>query len=262
MKSVFTLFSFLFFSIAALAADQNRLSISTVKKTDLVVEIDNRRYSMKDDGIVIRNLSTGYHTVRIYRELRNNNNRNNNGGILGGIFGNGNNRTRQEVIYNSRIHLKSGYHFDITINRFGKAMVDERRIDRSNEWDEDYDDRDWNDRDRDRDWDDRNDGRDRDWNSNNRVMSSSEFYQFIDALRRESFENNRMTSAKHVINKSYFTSEQVRQMLQVFNFEHNKLDLAKYAYARTSDKRNYYVVNDVLTTNHSKEELARYIRNY
>jgi hypothetical protein len=64
------------------------------------------------------------------------------------------------------------------------------------------------------------------------------------------------------MDRNYFTSQQVKELLQLFTFENNKLDLAKYAYRKTMDRRNYYIVNDVFAFSNSKDELARYIRDY
>jgi hypothetical protein len=69
-------------------------------------------------------------------------------------------------------------------------------------------------------------------------------------------------SATQIINTNFFTSEQVKEMLQLFSFENNKLDLAKLAYDKTVDPRNFYVVNDVFSHSNSKDELARFIRNH
>jgi hypothetical protein len=55
------------------------------------------------------------------------------------------------------VTFRNGYHFDILVNRFGKVLIDERRIDPNDEW---YNDDDYYDRnnDRDRDWDNTNNG--------------------------------------------------------------------------------------------------------
>ena len=71
-----------------------------------------------------------------------------------------------------------------------------------------------------------------------------------------------MKSATQIINTNYLTSEQVKEMLQLFSLENNKLSLAELAYDRTVDKRSYFVVNDVFSYSSSKDELARYIRNH
>lgn len=73
-------------------------------------------------------------------------------------------------------------------------------------------------------------------------------------------ENNRITSAKFIIEKNNFTTAQVKEMMMLFTFENNRLEIAKLAYNKTIDKNNYYQLNDALTFSNSKEELARFIR--
>ena len=252
--------------------DDPQLSISSFTTAgDVQVEVDGRRYYFdKDKSVIIRNLHPGYHTIKVSKEKkRSKSNR---------IFNLG---YKREVVYNSSVNLRSGYDYDITINKFGKVFTDEARIDRNNEWNDNDRDRDWdrnddhtgqNDRDRDRD---RTDQDDRDYNRNgdydrndnygngyNREMSSSDFNRAKQTLRNEMFENTRVDLAKQVINSNYFTSQQVKELLQLFTFENNKLDLAKYAYAFTVDKNNYYLVSDQLTFSGNKDELARNIRTY
>ena len=143
--------------------------------------------------------------------------------------------------------LKRGFHLDITINRFGKVLVDERRMDINDEWYNDQDDY----------YDSDNGG----WNNGlNNVMNTREFETVKTSLRKEWFENNRITSAKFIIEKNNFTTAQVKEMMMLFTFENNRLEIAKLAYNKTIDKNNYYQLNDALTFSNSKEELARFIR--
>lgn len=233
MKTIFTLLLSSLFSMAVMANHNVRLSVSTItKNSSLVVEVDgHHRYDLDHQTITVRDLAPGYHHIKIYREKKRGN----------GRFGFGNKR---EMIYNSRVLLRDGFHTDLIISRTGKVFIDEQWIDRNNPW---YDDD-----------DDYFDPRDRDFN---RAMTDHEFTMVKEALRKEWFENNRATSAKQVIDGNFMTSEQVKQMLQLFTFENHKLDLAKYAYGKTVDQRNYFIVNDVFMFSSSKDELARYIRN-
>jgi hypothetical protein len=270
MKKISTLLLSSLFSIAALAMyDDPYLSISSFNTSkDLQVEVDGRRYYFdKENSITIRNLRTGSHTIKITKEKKRGNNNNRVFDILG---------SKREVVYNSRINLRRGYDFDITINKFGKVFTDEGRIEDDNGWNTDRDrDRDWdnNDPDRDRDVDiNRDRDQDRDYDRDNRdrnddynrgrEMSNADFSSVKETLRREMFENTRVDLAKQAINSNLFTTQQVKEMLQLFTFENNKLDLAKYAYRYTLDKNTYYVINDVLTFSNSRDELARFIRDY
>lgn len=279
MKTIFTLLLSTIFSLASLAYDGTRLTVTSISHNKMSVEVDGRRYNLDGNTVTLSNIRPGTHTVRVLREMKRK---------TGWGISNGN--KREEVIYSIRATLRDGYHFDILVNRFGKVMIDERRMDPNDDWytDDDYD----NDRKDDRSWeednkdnrdrtyedtrdggnrdyeeDDRNDkdvqdNRDEDYNDNySRSMSSYDFSQAKESLRKEWFENARMTTAKQIIDRNYFTSQQVRELMLLFTFENNRLDIAKYAYGKTVDKGNYFVVNDAFTFN-SKEKLNEYIREY
>ena len=230
MKKIFTLFITSLFSLAVMAFDGSRLSISAVASSqELKIEVDGKKYSMKNNNITLGFLDQGRRDVKIYRERKRNG------------FGFG----RREIIYDNTVLLKRGFHLDITVNRFGKVLVDERRMDVNDEWyndeDEYYDNGGWG-------------------NGNSNVMTSREFNDVKDQLRKEWFENNRLNSAKFIIEKNSLTTSQVKELMLLFTFENNRLDIAKSAYRKTVDKQNYLSVNDALTFNSSKEELVRFIR--
>jgi Domain of unknown function (DUF4476) len=239
MKTIFTLFLSSLFSLSLLAYDGSRLSISTVNdKMDLKIEVDGQRMKMQDNSITLGNLNDGYHNIKIFRDLK----RKGNG------FGFG--RKNEEVIYNSRVYLRRGFHLDITVSRFGKVFTDERKIDHNDEWFEE-DDRRYDDR------DNRGGGYN---NGYNNVMTVAEFNQVKQSLQKEWFENNRITSAKFIIENNNFTTVQVKELMQLFSFDDKKLEIAKLAYRKTVDKQNYYLINEELTFSSNKEELARFIR--
>lgn len=238
MKKIFTLLFSSLFSLSLLAYDGSRLSISTTSNnSDLRIEVDGRRFTMQDNGITLSNLNEGYHSVKIFKDKRKRGN--------GFGFGFG---KKQEIVYSSSVYLKRGFHLDITVNRFGKVFVDERKMDRDDEWynEEEYDD---------------HSGNGGGWNNGyGNVMSSREFESVKEQIRKEWFENNRLISAKTIIDNNNFTAQQTKEIVLLFGFENNKLEIAKYAYRKTVDKQNYYVVNDAFTFNSSRDELARFIR--
>lgn len=292
MKTIFTLLLASLVSVSVMAAGtrpKSTLIIRSAERGDIRVVIDGRRFEPNDNFLRIRNLESGYHNVKIYRERTS--------GAFN-IFG-----KRYEVIFNRSMRIMNNTM--IMIDRYGRATVNERRsngrYDRNdreygygygNRDNRDYDpnDRDWNDRNsNDRDWDDRNwdrnhdfeydrnsnngdygdrdrdvrwnDRDSRDYNGFNRAMSDIEFSRVLQSMQREWLENNKAKSASQVISANYFTTAQVKQMLQLFSFENLKLDLAKQAYTKTVDQRNYYMINDVFSSGSSQTELERYIRN-
>lgn len=275
MKTFFTLLLSSLFSLSSIGYDGTRLTVTSVSNNKMFVEVDGRRYNLDAHTVTISNLRPGVHNVRVLRQVKTKKGRNID------IWG-----KKEDVIYSIKATLKNGYDFDIVVNRFGKVMIDERRIDDIDDWYDDDDDYDYdNDRsnDQDKEWDENpNDRNDRDWDNDrndrnnrdskndrndryddnsSRSMSSYDFSQAKESLRKEWFENTRMTTAKQIIDRNYFTSQQVRDLMLLFTFENNRLEIAKYAYGRTVDKGNYFVVNDAFTFN-SKEKLNEYIREY
>lgn len=232
MKKIFTLLLSTIFSLSLFAYDGSRLSISSPGvSSELKIEIDGRPFSMKNNEITLSYLNEGFHQVKIYRDSKRSDD-----------F-----RRRQDIIFNGAVCLKKGYHTDITVNRFGKVMTDEHLIDVNDEYYEDQDDY--------------NNSEDGGWSATNPdVMTGREFETLKDQLRREWSEPNRMTSMCTIIDKSEFTTRQVKDLMLLFTFESNRLEVAKSAYRKTVDKENYSQLNDVLTFSSSKDDLARFIR--
>ena len=146
--------------------------------------------------------------------------------------------------------MKPQFHTDISINRFGRAFIDERQMDQAyyaayNENEHDHDGTGWN-------------------NNGNYMqpMNSRSFEQFRETLKNESFDNTRLVIAKQTIAANYFSTAQIKEIVQQFSFENNKLDIAKYSYKYTVDRNNYFMLNDTFSFSGSKEELARYIQAY
>jgi len=233
MKKFSTLFIASLFSLSLMAYDGSRLSISSPgTSTEMKIEIDGRSFSMKNNSLTLSYLQEGRHTVKIYRDRKK------------GGFGFG---KREDVVFQSNVFLKRGYHLDIMVNRFGKVMTDEHLIDVNDDFYNEEDDY----------YDSNNVG----YNGGNlNVMNSRDFGTVKDQLRREWFENNRLTSAKVIIDKSDFTTQQVKELMLLFTFENNRLEVAKYAYCKTADKQNYFQLTDALSFSSSKDELARFIR--
>ncbi|MEO7983629.1 MAG: DUF4476 domain-containing protein [Bacteroidota bacterium] len=233
MKKFSTLLLSSLFSLSLLAYDGSRLSISSPgTSTEMKIEVDGRPFSMKNNSLTLSYLQEGRHNVKIYRDKKRNG------------FGFG---KREDVIYQSNIFLKKGFHLDIMVNRFGKVMTDEHLIDVNDDWYNDSDDS----------YDSNNGG----WSGNNsNIMNARDFETVKDQLRKEWFENNRMISVKVIIDKSNFTTQQVKELMLLFTFEQNRLEVAEHAYCKTVDQQNYFQLNEVLSFTSSKEDLARFIR--
>lgn len=231
MKKISTLLLSSLFSLSLLAYDGSRLSISTTSTSmDLKFEVDGRKMNMQNNSVTLSNIDAGSHNVRIYRLSKRSG------------FG-----KRQEIIYAGSVFVKRGFETEITVNKFGKIFIDESRIDNRddvyNNGNGSYDENEG--------WDDM---------GYSSVMSARDFDQVKQMISKEWLESNRLVSAQTIIDKNMFTTQQVKEMMLLFTFENNRLDVAKAAYRKTVDKQNYYLLNDALTFSSTKDDLARFIR--
>ena len=90
-------------------------------------------------------------------------------------------------------------------------------------------------------------------------MNESDFQSAKNTISSQSFASSKVTVAKQVANSNCFTADQVKQIVQLMDFEADKLEVAKYCYAHTYDKGNYFKINDAFEFSSSTDELNNYI---
>ncbi len=248
MKTFFTLLTTLFMSIAVFAAakPQSILTVKSADNSDIRVVLDGKRFEPNHNTMMLRGINDGHHTIKVFRQKRN------------GLFNLSG--TKYELVYNTSINVKKRTHLFITIERTGRISIQENKLktDRASQ---------------DRNWDNRSEGnydfdRDGQWGDYDSHegyaagMNDREFKSVLQAIDKEWLESNKLKSATQVVKSNNLTTAQVEQILILFSFENNKLDLAKQAYANTVDKRNYTRLLDVFSFTSSKAELERYIQRY
>lgn len=91
------------------------------------------------------------------------------------------------------------------------------------------------------------------------VMNSGEFTNLKKSIRSASFEQTKLTIAKDAITSRSLSSEMVYEIMSLFSFEATKLEFAKWAYVRTTDPYNYYLVNRAFSFDASIQDLSRWI---
>ena len=92
--------------------------------------------------------------------------------------------------------------------------------------------------------------------------NSSEFDGIKKSISSNGFDETRLSQAKTIVQRKCLTSNQVKDICDIFGFEETKLDFAKFAYDWVYDQSNYYVVNDVFGFESSKTELNSFIYGY
>jgi hypothetical protein len=223
-------------------SNDGMISITNLSPTDVLIEVDGRQYPSSNNALVLRNITAGYHQVKVYAKKPR---------TLPGP---------RTMLYNKNVYVKPKYYVDIIINRFSRALIDEQQI-----VDNRYD------------FDDRNNPNNGNVhngvdlrnnfpkNNNNtapRLIDDATFNAFVETIKNESFDDSRMAIAKAGVDQNYFTSAQAKQVISLFSFESSKLEIAKYMYGKTTDPKNYFLVYSAFTFSKSKEELGEYIRNY
>lgn len=92
-----------------------------------------------------------------------------------------------------------------------------------------------------------------------KVIKKDDFSDLKSTINNMNFENSNVNVVKTAIDNNYFSSEQVREILKYFNFESNKLEIAKYSYSKICNKINFFKVYEAFNFDSSVEELKNYI---
>jgi hypothetical protein len=85
------------------------------------------------------------------------------------------------------------------------------------------------------------------------------FDMAVSAIKNESFSSNKMNVAKQFIGGRWMTSQQVKEIIKLFSFGNDRLEVAKFAYGYVVDPANYFVINEALTFSSEKDELNKFI---
>jgi hypothetical protein len=90
-------------------------------------------------------------------------------------------------------------------------------------------------------------------------MTDASFSDLKESINAKSFEDVRMKVAKQAVSANCVSTAQVRQLMDLFTFEENKLEITKYCYDYTTDRNNYFKVNDGFGFEASVDTLNDYI---
>lgn len=82
---------------------------------------------------------------------------------------------------------------------------------------------------------------------------------YLHISRQCAFDRDRLQMAKTFLRNAHLSSAQVRRFTSLFSFDNAKLSFAKFAYRRTCDTHNYYVVTDAFAFFSTKRKLQEFI---
>lgn len=85
------------------------------------------------------------------------------------------------------------------------------------------------------------------------------YQTFLNSIKGEINDNNKLRSAKSFVKQNYLSSEQIAGIAKELNFDKNRLEFAKYAYTYCVNKGNYFLLKDVFSFNSNYNTLLKYL---
>ncbi|WP_316833871.1 DUF4476 domain-containing protein [Pedobacter nutrimenti] len=93
------------------------------------------------------------------------------------------------------------------------------------------------------------------------AMNSEDFTQFMNSVRAEHFDKDRIRIIDITLKSNYFSTKQVGEIIRSLDFEDQGLDVAKRAYSVTVDKNNYYTLKNSFKFLHGQDGLMDFLKN-
>ncbi|WP_162054000.1 DUF4476 domain-containing protein [Pontibacter pamirensis] len=90
------------------------------------------------------------------------------------------------------------------------------------------------------------------------LLTAQELDRVIQAMNSREFDNTKLTIAREAVRSGSIMAEDLRRLLQQFEYESNQVEFAKFAYDYLCDREHFYYVYDVFRFDSNVEELERY----
>lgn len=91
------------------------------------------------------------------------------------------------------------------------------------------------------------------------AMDPATFQQLKQSIQNQWFSSGQKEVFMQALAHNYFTSQQILELVDVFTFSSDQLEVAKAAYPKTVDPQNYFMVSNALEFSNDVSELANYI---
>lgn len=90
-------------------------------------------------------------------------------------------------------------------------------------------------------------------------LKDAEITTLKSSLGKEEFENRKLQAAKQLISGKCLQFKQLKEVMNLFEFEKSKLDLAKFGYHYVQDVDNYKVVQETFEFGESNDDWKEYV---
>lgn len=90
-------------------------------------------------------------------------------------------------------------------------------------------------------------------------MAEQDFALILARVQKASFDSDRLPLVRQALVGGYLRADMLRRLLRAFNYDSNRLTLARYAYPHIADPYNYAVVGDAFDYPSNARALQDYI---
>ncbi len=94
------------------------------------------------------------------------------------------------------------------------------------------------------------------------ACNSNDFEAMVYQIESYNFDSDRRRAALQMIPTYHFSTSQVRVLLGLFDFESDRLKIAKAAFDFTCDRNNYYQLFNCFDFDSSRHSLENYMNSY
>ena len=91
-----------------------------------------------------------------------------------------------------------------------------------------------------------------------KAVKSDKLKKLVDA---KNTDTDKLETVKNALKNDKLTTTRVMSVMDWFNFENTKVEFAKWAYAKTTDKANFRNVKQKLTLKNYREEMDKFLRD-
>ena len=90
-------------------------------------------------------------------------------------------------------------------------------------------------------------------------MNARDYDEVVRIISKEVFDEKRLNTAKRVISVNPMNTRQILNICNLFTYEANRLEFAKFAYNHCVDPNKFYLIDEAFLYESSKEELHDFI---
>lgn len=95
----------------------------------------------------------------------------------------------------------------------------------------------------------------------NSCMTNGNFSSALATLKKQPFDESKLKTAKQIIAANCLNVNQVIEIANLFSFEDNKLEFAKFAYDYCIEPRNYFKLNGIFSFSSNADALSDYVQS-